>query len=87
MDGDQGNDPLGTKLDLLAELITSRFETLESRVTVVEADARAIVETLRAIKTGLDRVNQRLIRVTVNRQSEAEAVEEAEGLPPGQVRH
>ncbi|CAK0739706.1 hypothetical protein WCLP8_1080009 [uncultured Gammaproteobacteria bacterium] len=86
MSGNQGNDPLSVKLDLLTELITNRFEALESRVTVVEGDTRAIIETLRAIKTGLDRVNQRLVRVSLNRQTDSEAGDPG-GLPPGQVRH
>ena len=85
--GNQGGDQLSAKLDLLAELITGRFETLESRVTVVEVDTRAIVETLRAIKTGLDRVNQRLARVSLNRQTETDALDDPGEIPPGQVRH
>ncbi|MEI8393988.1 MAG: hypothetical protein WCF85_04575 [Rhodospirillaceae bacterium] len=56
----ENENPLGTQIDRLTELVVARFAALDQRLNGLEGEAAEIRTLLRAIVSGIERLHARL---------------------------
>ncbi|MEI6560322.1 MAG: hypothetical protein WCO00_18135 [Rhodospirillaceae bacterium] len=80
--------PLTTQIDQLTELVINRFSTLDQRLRGLEDDAAELRGLLKAVVTGIERLNARVTSEYEDQIFDTE--DQDDGFltpPPGQFLH